>query len=124
MVKRILAIAFIAIFLMSSFSYAADEGTAAKKPGFWQKLFSYPANVTKESVKVAADTGAKSADMVVKELKTGSDVSTGDVKKSGELVTEPVKDTVNTTAETVKGTVNIPMKAAQDSAADETAAVK
>ena len=118
---RILTIAIIALFLMSSLSIAADT---AKKPNFWQRLFSYPANVTKESAKVVTDTGAKSADMVVKELKTAGDVSTGEVKKSGELITEPVKDTIDATAEAIKGTIDIPMKAAKDSAADDTTAVK
>lgn len=121
---RILTIAIIALFLMSSFSIAADKGTTAKKPNFWQRLFSYPANVTKESAKVVTDTGTGSANAVVKELKTAGDVSTGDVKKLGELITEPIKDTVDTAAQAVKGTVDIPVKAAQESTAGDTAAVK
>ncbi len=110
---RILTIAIIALFLMSSVSMAADT---AKKPNFWQRLFSYPANVTKETAKVVTDAGTGSANAVVKEIKTGGEVSTGDVKKSSELVTEPVKNTVDVAAQAIKGTVDIPVKAAQDSA--------
>lgn len=120
MVKRIMATAIIAIFLSASLSIAADKDTSTEKPkNFWQRLFSYPANVTKESAKVVTDAGTNSANMVVKEIKTAGDVSTGDVKKSSELVTEPVKDTVNATAQVVTGTVNVPMAAAQDSASGD-----
>lgn len=120
MIRRITAIAIIAIFLSASLSIAADKAAGTEKPkNFWQRLFSYPANVTKESAKVVTDAGTNSANMVVKEIQTGGEVATGDVKKTPELVTEPVKDTVNATAQAVTETVSIPVTAAQDSASTE-----
>jgi len=120
MVKKIVMVTMIALFLVASISVAAETATTAKKQGFWQRLFNYPANVTKESAKVVNKTSADSARMVVKEIKTAGDVSTGDVKKSGALVTEPVKNTVNTTAGAIKGTASVPFQAAKDGSVDDT----
>ena len=121
MTKRIIMSALIAMFLLTSVSFAAEKETAGPTAkNFWQKLFNYPANVTKESARTVADTGTKGVDVVVKEVKTVGQVTSGEVEKTGELVTEPIKGTADTAVTAVTETANIPAKAAKEEAPQQT----
>ena len=101
--------------ILSTASYAEEKPSAGQKfSSFWQKLFNYPANVTKESVNVVAETSKKSTEVVTKEVRTTGQVVTGDVAKTKELVTEPITGTAETAAKAVEGTVNVPVAVAKE----------
>jgi hypothetical protein len=100
---------------LTSASFAAEPAKAQTK-NFWQKLFNYPANVTRESAGVVNDTGKNSANVVIDEVKTIGAVTTGSIDKSVDLVAEPIKGTVETTAKAVVETVNAPIAAAKEDA--------
>ena len=116
--KRVVAIACATLalcFILTSVTYAAEGETAgAKMKRFWQRLFSYPANVTKESADVVVQTGRKGTAVVTDEVKRVGQVTSGDVEKTGELVTEPVMGTAEMTGEAVKDTASIPVEAAKE----------
>ena len=117
MKKNFLAIICVALclcFMVGAASYAAEgQSTGTKAKNFWQWLFGYPAQVTKDSASVVADTGKKTADIVANEVKTVGQVTSGEVEKAPELVTEPVKNTAETVATTVQDTAKIPVEAAK-----------
>jgi len=105
--------------MLTSASYAADAqketaGAKVKKAG--RALFNYPANVTKESVNVVADTGKKGTEVVTKSVKRTGEVVTGDVAKTKELVTEPIVGVAETGKDAVEQTVQVPVKAAKKTA--------
>ena len=118
MKKRIALIAilaFVLCFAITSVSIAAENETwGAKIKSFWQKLFNYPANVTKESAKAVTDTGTKGVDVVTKEVKTVGQVTSGEVKKAPNLITEPIKGTADTAVTAIKETANAPIEAAKE----------
>ena len=105
-----LCVALIICCALTAIAGAAEE----QAKSFWQKLFNYPANVTKESVNVIADTGKKGAETVVNEVKTVGQVTSGDTDKAKDLITEPVKGTVETARTAVEGTANVPVTAAKE----------
>lgn len=109
------SVALALCFILTTLSSAAEKETAgAKAKKFGQKLFSYPANVTKESVNVVADTGKKSVEVTTKEVTRVGEVVTGDVAKTKELVTEPIQGTAETAVSAVEETAKIPVKAGKD----------
>ena len=108
-------IVFLCVAIAACVVCAATAGAAeGAAKSFWQKLFNYPANVTKESVNVIADTGKKGTETVVNEVKTFGQVTSGDTDKAKDLVTEPVKGTVETARTAVEGTANVPVTAAKE----------
>lgn len=108
----------IAVFVISTVSYAADNQTAGEKfKNFWNKLFGYPAKVTEKSVGVVTDTAVKTTQVVTNEVKTVGQVTSGDVKKTQDLVVEPLKGTAETAKSAVEGTVKVPVDAAKEVAA-------
>ena len=118
MYKKMYVYASVALalcFILTTLSSAAEKETAgAKAKKFGQKLLSYPANVTKESVNVVADTGKKSAEVTTKEVTRVGEVVTGDVAKTKELVTEPIQGTAETIVAGVEGVVKVPVNAAKE----------
>jgi len=101
--------------MITAMACAAEEQTGGQKAkSFWQKLFNYPANVTKESVNVVADTGKKGTEVVTNEVKTLGEVTSGDTDKAQNLVTDPIVGTGETTKIAVEGTANAPVKAAKE----------
>ena len=119
--KRLLSIFCVILalsFIVLSFSYAAEtqQSVGAKAKNFWQRLFNYPANVTKDTTNIVADAGKGAVTTVANEVKTIGEVTSGNVEKAPELVTEPVKATAEGTYSTVKDTVNMPVDAAKESA--------
>ena len=118
--KKIIVIACMALafcFMVSSVSFAAQQTTQTagqKVQSFWQKLFNYPANVTKESAGVVADTGMKGTEVTVKEVKRVGQVTSGDLAKTKELVTEPITGTAQMGVDAVKDTAKIPVEAAKE----------
>jgi len=113
----LVCLAMVLSFAIVSVSIAAEpitkENAGQKAKSFGQKIFSYPANVTKESVGVVADTGKRGTAVVTKEVKRTGEVVTGDVAKTKEMITEPITGTAETVVEAVKGTVNVPVAAAK-----------
>ncbi len=101
-------------FALVAVSNAADEKTGNQAPSFWQKLFNYPANVTKGSVDTVAEAAKSGAGVVTDEVKTIGQVTSGDVDKSGELVTGPVKGTADTVVKATEDTVKVPVDAAKE----------
>ncbi|MCM8761573.1 MAG: hypothetical protein NC938_00980 [Candidatus Omnitrophica bacterium] len=115
--KRIIAYLCIAIIIgvtISNNVYAEGKTGGQSAKSFWQKLFNYPANVTKESVNVVADTGKKGTEVVTNQVKTLGEVTSGDVKKAQNLVTDPIIGTGETAKIAAEGTVNAPVKAAKE----------
>lgn len=108
-----LCLALVICFTVTAVSFAAEQTSGSQAKNFWQKLFNYPANVTKDSVTTVAETGKKGADVVANEVKTVGQVTSGTVEKTPELVTEPVKNTAQATAEAVVETSQIPVEAAK-----------
>ena len=105
--------------ILTSVSLAAESQTAGTKARtFWQKLFNYPANVTKESVNVACETGKKGTEVVTKEVKTVGQVTSGELAKTKELVTEPITGTAQTAVTAIKGTAMVPVEAAKEEPAE------
>jgi len=109
-----------ALFLvMASVSCAVEKETTGEKvKGFWQRLFNYPANVTKESSAVVTDTGKRGTEVVTKEVKRVGQVTSGEVQKTKELITEPIQGTAETTYKAVEGTVKVPVEAAKEEPAE------
>ena len=108
-----LCVAFALCFVMAAVSHAAEESTTGQAKSFWQKLFNYPANVTKESVNTVAEAGKNTTAVVTDEVKTVGQVTSGSVEKTGNLVTDPVKGTADATVKAVESTVKIPTEAAK-----------
>ena len=108
-----LCMAFVACFVLTAVSHAASESTGTQAKSFWQKLFNYPANVTKETVNTVAETGKRGTSVVTDEVKTVGQVTSGSIEKTGDLVTGPVKGTADTTVKAVEETVKIPTEAAK-----------
>ena len=108
-----LCVAFALCFVMTAVSHAAAESTGNQAKSFWQKLFNYPANVTKESVNTVAEAGKNTTGVVTDEVKTVGQVTSGDVKKTGNLVTDPVKGVADTTVKAVESTAKIPTESAK-----------
>ncbi|MCX5678185.1 MAG: hypothetical protein NTY76_03655 [Candidatus Omnitrophica bacterium] len=106
-----LCMAFVICIALTAVSNAADENKGNQAKNFWQKLFNYPANVTKESVNVVAETAKRGTAVVTDEVKTVGQVTSGDTEKGGALVTEPVKGTADTVAKAVEETAKIPTEA-------------
>jgi hypothetical protein len=109
----LVCLAMVLSFALVSVSMAAEpvtkENVGQKAKNFGQKIFNYPANVTKESVGVVTDTGKRGTEVV----RTG-EVVTGDVAKTKEMVTEPITGTADMTVKAVEGTVNVPVAAAKE----------
>ncbi|MFA6079208.1 MAG: hypothetical protein WC779_05625 [Candidatus Omnitrophota bacterium] len=116
--KRIfglIAVILALSFIIASSSVAVEkETTGTKVKSFWQKLFSYPAKATDQSVAVVAETAKSTTTIVTKEVTTVGQVTSGDVDKAKALVTEPVNGVGETTYNAVKDTANIPVEAAKD----------
>jgi len=117
MTKKFVVYACVSLalcFLLTMVSSAAENQTAGTKAkSFWQKLFNYPANVTKESVDVVSDTGKRGTEVVTKEVKTLGQVTSGEFGKTPELITEPITGTAETAVKAVEGTVQAPIEAAK-----------
>jgi len=114
----ILCLALILCFVLIGVSFAAENESGAKSAkNFWQKLFNYPANVTKESANVVAETGTKGTAVVTDEVKRVGQVTSGDVNKTKDLVTEPLVGTAQTAKEAVEKTAAIPVVAAKEEGA-------
>lgn len=96
---------------LSSASYAAESRNGCSK-SFWQKLFSYPANMTKESASVVAETGKMGANVVVNEMTAAGSVVSGNTDKAKDLVVEPVKGTAEMAGKAVEGSLKAPYAAA------------
>jgi hypothetical protein len=103
-------------FVITLASYAQAEKETGKQAAkkAWQKLFNYPANVTKQSAGVVADTGKRGTEVVTKEVKRVGEVTSGDVAKTKELVTEPLTGTAETGVKAVEETGKIPVEAAKE----------
>ena len=118
MFKRTIGVICIILALcvmLTAVSYAAEkESLGAKMKNFWQRLFSYPANVTEKSAGVVSDTALKGTNIVTNEVKTVGQVTSGDVAKTKDLVTEPITGTAEMTKNAVEGTVAIPSEAAKE----------
>lgn len=127
MTKKLVVYACVALalcFILTNVSNAAENQTAGTKAkSFWQKLFNYPANVTKESVDVVSDTGKRGTEVVSKEVKTLGQVTSGEFEKTQELVTEPITGTAEIAVKAVEETVQAPVEAAKTTGA-ETAPAK
>jgi len=125
MVKKILVIvSLVLVFCITAtaLSYAAEkESMGAKVKNFWQKLFNYPANVTKESASVVADTGKGGVQVVTDEVKRVGQVTSGELNKTPQLITEPIKGTGETTYKAVTDTAKIPVEAAKEEPAQAAA---
>ena len=117
MTKKLITYACVALalcFILTMVSNAAEnQTTGTKAKSFWQKLFNYPANVTKESVGVVADTGKRGTDVITKEVKTVGQVTSGELDKTQNLVTEPIVGTADTAVKAVEGTVKAPVEASK-----------
>ena len=105
----ILALSFIALPLF------AAETTCVKAKNFWQRLFNYPANVTKDSVDIVTDAGKSGVKAVTDEVKTVGEVTSGEPCKTPDLVTKPLETTGEATYKAVKDTAEMPVKAAEES---------
>ena len=102
-------------FILTAVGYTAEkESFGTKFKNFWQRLFSYPANVAQESVNVVADTGKRGTQVATKEVKRVGEVTSGDVAKTKELVMEPLTGTAETAKAAVEGVANVPAKAAKE----------
>ncbi|MBN2452896.1 MAG: hypothetical protein JXB40_01370 [Candidatus Omnitrophica bacterium] len=108
-----LCLAVALCLTLTTVSYGAEQCKESKVKTFWQKLFNYPANVTKDSVATVAETGKRSADVVANEVKTVGKVTSGSIEKTPDLVVEPVKGTAETVAKAVVETSQIPVEAAK-----------
>src|SRR3989338_7308366 len=80
----------VCLALTAAANAAEEQKGSCQVKNFWQKLFNYPACVAKESVNTAAETAKRGTNVVVNEVKTVGQVTSGDVQKTGDLVTEPV----------------------------------
>jgi hypothetical protein len=121
--KRLLSVFCVILalsFVVLSFSYAAEtqQSVGAKAKNFWQRLFNYPANVTKDTANIVGEAGKSTVNTVTTEVKTIGQVTSGDVAKTSDLVTEPVKATGEATYNAVKDTANMPVEAAKQSNPD------
>lgn len=115
----VLALSFIALPLFA----AEEQCTGEKVKSFWQRLFNYPANVTKDTANIVADAGKSGVKAVTDEVKTVGQVTSGEVCKTPDLVTKPLETTGEAAYNAVKDTANMPVEAAKESApAAETAA--
>jgi hypothetical protein len=118
MVKSISVIVCIAaalVAVLGPVALAQEKETGkqqAKKA--WKKLFNYPANVTKDSAKVVADTGKKGADVVANTVKTTGQVTSGELEKTKDLVVEPLTGTAEAGKSAVENTAKIPIEAAKE----------
>lgn len=108
-----LCMALVICFAFTAVSFAAEQTSGSQAKSFWQKLFNYPANVTKDSVNTVADAGKKGADVVANEVKTVGQVTSGSIEKTPDLITEPVKNTAEATAQAVVDASQIPTEAAK-----------
>lgn len=109
-------------FTMTGVTYSAEkESAGAKMKTFWQKLFNYPANVTKESASVVTDNTTRGTNVVTNAVKTAGQVTSGELDKTKDLITEPITGTAETTVKVVEGVVNVPAAAAKEEAAPITA---
>jgi hypothetical protein len=110
----ILALSFIALPLF------AAETACVKAKNFWQRLFNYPANVTKDTANIVADAGKSSVQVVTDEVKTVGQVTSGEPCKTPDLVTKPLETTGEAVYKAVKDTAAMPVEAAKESAPVET----
>lgn len=106
-----ICVAFAICIALTAVSNAADEAKGNQAKNFWQKLFNYPANVTKESVNVVAETAKRGTAVVTDEVKTVGEVTSGSTEKGANLITDPVKGTADTVVKATEETVKIPAEA-------------
>jgi hypothetical protein len=107
----ILALSFIALPLFAAENQCAGE----KVKNFWQRLFNYPANVTKDTANIVADAGKGGVKAVTDEVKTVGQVTSGELAKTPDLVTKPLETTGEATYNAVKDTAAMPVEAAKES---------
>jgi len=119
-VMKILTCIIIVFFLLpAGISLAAGEPIkkdtfGQKMKDFVRKIFSYPANVLNDSVKIVTNTASQSAEVITKEVKTVGEVVTGDFNKTKEMIVEPLTGTAETVVKAVEDTVKIPVEAAKE----------
>ncbi len=106
----ILTLSFIALPLFAAEKQCVGE----KAKNFWQRLFNYPANVTKDTADIVADAGKSGVKAVTEEVKTVGQVTSGEVAKTPDLVTKPLETTGVATYNAVKDTANMPVEAAKE----------
>jgi hypothetical protein len=107
----ILALSFIALPLFA----AEKQCTSEKVKSFWQRLFNYPANVTKDTANIVAEAGKGGVRAVTDEVKTVGQVTSGEIAKTPDLITRPLETTGETTYNAVKDTAAMPVEAAKES---------
>lgn len=111
----IYAVAMVLCLSFVAMCGAAEKATAGEKAkSFWQKLFNYPANVTKESTATVTDTAKRGSGVVTNQVKTVGQVTSGEFDKTKNLVTDPITGTADTAVKAVEQTAQIPVTAAQD----------
>jgi len=111
----VVCVALALVIALGPVALAQEKETGkqqAKKA--WQKLFNYPANVTKDSAKVVADTGKKGAEVVANTVKTTGEVTSGETGKAKDLVVEPLVGTAEAGKTAVEETAKIPIEAAKE----------
>jgi len=103
--------------MMSEVSYAQSKKTVFEKmKNFWQKIFSYPANVTNEAAGVISETVVNTAKVTAKEIETVGKVTSGEFGQTKNLVTEPLVGGAETAKKVVEETVAIPVNAGKEDA--------
>ena len=102
----IVSLLMIVCFVTFSAAFAQEKETKTAKH-WWQKIFSYPANVTEESVNYVGDTAKGATKTVTNEVKTVGKVTSGEFDKTKNLITDPIEDIGNGTVERTKAVADI-----------------
>lgn len=121
--KKFFAIFAVVIVSVSLTSSAfAEEKSGNGVTNFFRRLFNYPVKATQETADTVGTTASNVGEKVVAE--TGENtaaVVSGDLSKTGELIADPVVGTAETAGQTVSETVQIPVKAAEETPAADSA---
>jgi hypothetical protein len=108
-----ISVAFCIVLGPVALAQQKESGKQQAKKA-WQKLFNYPAKVTKESAKAVADTGKKGADTVAETVKTTGEVTSGELDKTKDLVVKPLTGTAETAKTAIEETAKVPIEAAKE----------
>ena len=111
--RKFSAILMVGALTLSMTSVAFAEASTSDRSvtGFFRRLFNYPVKATKETAEMTGNTLQNTGEKVL--AKTGEELSEG----KAEGLVQPVVGAVETTGQTASEMVQIPVKAAEEEAA-------
>lgn len=117
-------VAAIVVLVGLSAPAYADAGEAENSvTGFFRRLFNYPVRASEEAAGTTARAVENSGEKILSTAgENTAAIAGGEIERTGELAAEVVTGTLETTGQAVAEVAQIPAKAAEEQAADTSAA--